>query len=249
MYYFLKRKETVMRPLTILIIGLSIIIKPMATKAISENEAREIFGDKFISASEAAKAWNKKDTNIEYEINNFSREDLEFAVEQNKNGKNFYLVPTIGINYLEAKTVWTGKLPTNSKTTRQKYWLIDFSALSQGEIITSYNEIENSLKTNQEKPLTIIESLEILSTIKIVRSIDFSSQMKTFFISDEQKNQNNALAFSTFTQNDKNNVVVMTIPKTEFLMGGYVSDGLIYFLSGDSLENIHMIPTGISTGA
>jgi len=237
-----------MRPLTILIIGLSMIIKPIIASAISENEAREIFGNKFISTSAAAKAWNKKDTNIEYEINNFSREDLEFAVEQNKNGKNFYLIPTIGINYFEAKTVWIGKLPTNSKKTRQKFWLIDFSGLNQGEELTSYTEIENSLKTSQEQPLTIIESLEILSTIKIVRGIDFSSQMKTFFVSDEQKNKNNALAFSTFTENNKNNVVVVAIPKTEFLMGGYVDDGLVYFLSGDSLENIQMIPTGINTG-
>ncbi|MEI7452426.1 MAG: hypothetical protein WCK37_04480 [Candidatus Falkowbacteria bacterium] len=225
------------------------IIKPIITKAISENEAREIFGNKFISTSEAATAWGKKENNVEYEINNFSREDLELAAEQNKNSRNFYLVPTIGINGLEAKAVWTGKIPANSKTTRKKYWLIDFSTLNQGETITSYREIENSLKSGKEEALTIIESLEILTTIKITRSINFSSQMKTFFISDEQKNKDNALAFSTFTENNKNNVVVMVIPKNEFLMGGYVDDGLVYFLSGDSLENIQMIPAGFKTGA
>jgi hypothetical protein len=235
-----------MKKLTLLIVSLLFAgtIKPQTT----ENLAKIIFGDNFISKDSAYAAWKEIDPSIEplsLDTIPYSEATLKkYALKNENNQGQYYLVPTLGLTRTSLEKFWHFNTDTGGPETSATYRLINFAQATQ-KSWQDYDQQIESMTAVSEDIIPMLDYVEAIATISLTKkSTAVSSQLQFFFIND-LVDKNNMIIFSTLITDSINEVVAMEFPKKNFVTGA-VNNRYAYYSAGENLEKMVFTPLTVA---
>ncbi|MFA5131629.1 MAG: hypothetical protein WC467_04420 [Patescibacteria group bacterium] len=195
---------------------LGLLISTVVLGQTSQETARDILGDRFVSQAEALTAWhepNRAELPIPYSVEVLAK----CRGESVRGEADYYLVPSLGLNEKQLGTFWSIKSPDLPLKAGQSGWLL-INFMRNRFLHFSWTEEKKEMTEEGMKMLTPYEYLEAVATISLVKRVDKGTNFEKFYFSPETLPPDNNGVEGDFYSKSKTVIYSTNVLKREALI-------------------------------